>query len=160
MQIKLNLKLRDLFRRTPRRPRTPRIKVPPIVPPKLEGAPTGFPRDKVERILKKAFEVQVRRGGVYRTISDEALPIGQALKLGSKRTKATLAATFRLVEKGTTKKKDIKFELGKGFRAPKSGEKLTFVEKKPLRLKKGTKEISEILTIRGKKPRKKRRKKK
>ena len=97
-----------------------------------------------------AYEVQVRREGVFKTISKKPLPFGKALKLGSERVTKTLAATFRLKPKGKTNEKDISFELGKGFRKPRSSsEKLTFIEKKGMRLKKGTSELPEILSIRG-----------
>ena len=115
---------------------------------------TSIPVSKAKRVLEKAYEIQVRRGGKFTTLPGETLPLGQALRLGTKKTISTLAATFRLKEKGTTTKKDISFKVpGKSFRKPKSGEALTFVERKQLRIKKGSGEIGEILGIRKRKPR-------
>jgi hypothetical protein len=108
--------------------------------------------------IKQAYEVQVRRGGKFRTISTRPLPKGKALELGAKRTITTLAATFRLKKKGVTREKDVPYTPSlKAFRAPKTGEKLTYIERKPLRLKKGSGEIPEILGIRKQKGRRKNR---
>lgn len=102
--------------------------------------------------IKQAYEVRVRREGAFRTIA-KGLPKGKALKLGAGRVTQTLAATFKIVPKGFTTKTDVKFKPSKlRFRKPKSGEKLTFVEIKTKRIKKGTAEIGEILKIRGSKP--------
>lgn len=132
---------------------------PPILP--LRDRISKLKTLKARRIIK-AFEVFVRRGGKFKKISKEPLPKGLALRLGTKRTISTLAATFKLVPKGTTRKKDIPFKISdKVFRRPKnSAEKLTFIERKPLRLKKGSTEISEILGIRKSKSKKKRKRRK
>jgi len=142
-----------------------RFGLPPskIIIPKLKSGTSIKSRKKKRMISSKAFEVQVKRAGKFKAISDKPLPKGKALRLGTKKTVTTLAATFRLKEKGVTTEKDIKFRVpSKSFRPPKSGDKLTFVEKKQLRLKRGSGELTEILAIRGKKPKssKKRRKKK
>jgi len=159
-------------RRPPTPPRQPTL-LPPRLPPTPPRRPPETPRrppetpprrptiirretfDKVEDRLKRligkpAYEVQVRRGGKFKTIS-KALPKGMAMKLGAERVTKTLAATFRLKPKGTTRLSDIGYELSKTqFRLPRaSAEKLTFIEKKTKRLKKGTTEIPEILEIRG-----------
>jgi hypothetical protein len=130
-----------------------------INPPKTEIPNVGF---KSKEKLLEAFVVQVRRGGVFRTISKKPLPKGKALRLGSQRTLSTLAATFRLKRKGFTKERDVPFRLSSAFRRPRKAaeEKLTFIERKNLRIKRGTQEIPEILSIRGGKTgkRKKRRK--
>ena len=125
----------------------------PIITPfpifSLGGGESNF--GKMVGKVKEAFDVQVKRGGKFMTISKTALPRGEAMKLGAERVTKTLAATFRLKAKGTTTTSDIPYTLsGATFRAPKSGEKLTFIEKKQYRLKKGTGELPEILTIRAK----------
>ena len=121
----------------------------PRVPITIRIPTAGGPEDKYKKqlgILTKAYKVEIRRQGKWLTLPGQALPKGLALKKGAKRTLSTLAATFRLKQKGTTTKKDVGFKpSGIKFRRPKSGEKLTFVEKKQYRIKKGTQEISEIL---------------
>ena len=127
----------------------PKIKVPLF---KLTTSEDGTIRNLTSGGITEAFDVQVRRGGKFVTISKKPLPKGKGLKLGAEKVLETLAATFRLKRKGVTLEKDIRYNLSsKSFRTPKVGGEmpLTFVEKKSQRLKKGTKEISEILTIRG-----------
>jgi len=81
----------------------------------------------------KAFEVQVKRFGKFKPITEEPLPKGKALKLGAESVEKSLARTFRLIEKGTTKEKDITFGVSpKLFRKPKKDEKLTFIQRKEL----------------------------
>jgi hypothetical protein len=130
----------------PKEPTTPRA--PNILIGKLKP-PTGKLL-KFASILKQAYEVRVRRGEKFMTISKKPLPYGRAAKLGAERVTRTLAATFKLVPKGVTSEADIYYKPSPlTFRPPKSGEKLTWVEKKQFRIKKGTGEIPEILKIRG-----------
>lgn len=104
---------------------------------------------KLVRRIKQAYEVQVRRGGKFVSISKKTLPLGKALKLGSEKVTKTLAATFKVVPKGATAESDIFYTPSPlQFRRPKSGEKLTFIELKQLRIKKSSGEIPEILQIR------------
>jgi hypothetical protein len=118
------------------------IKTPPPVIP--------LPRKKKdEGERKKAYKVQIKRRGKFINIGG-ALPFGKALEFGSKRTRETLAATFRLKEVGTTDLPDTQYPVStKFFRnyAVKSGQRvdlpLTFIQRRGTRL--GTSgEVSEI----------------
>ncbi len=149
----------------PARPRPrPRPKPKPTPTPILKPSPgiiTEIKKKVKPKVSKKAYNVFVKRGGKYIKISKKPLPKGKAEQLGVKRTITTLAATFQLREKGTTKEKDIKYKTPtKQFRKPKSGEKLTYVERKNLRLKKGSQETKEILKGRGTRGKKKKGRKK
>lgn len=138
----------------PRVTTVPTLKILPL----LFRAPGDIFGKRIVRKVKQAYDVQVRREGKWKLISEKPLPKGKAHKLGVKRTITTLAATYRLIKKGTTTAKDIPYKpSSKHFRAPKSKAPLTFVERKNLRLKKGSEEISEILKIRKGKPKKKKR---
>ena len=133
------------------------VKIPVIsfpFPPKSGGGTPG--KGITSKKLKGAFEVLIKRGGKWKIISKKPLPKGKALKLGTERVTKTLAATFKIRRKGITTQRDVKFKPGIKFRKPKSGEKLTFVERKQYRLKKGTSELPEILQIRGSKTKQKR----
>ena len=79
------------------------------------------------------------------------------MELGQQRTTTTLAATFRLVPKGFTTKKDVKPALDLDiFRLPKRTPEfpLTFIEKKGKRLKRGTGEVADIMRAKALAPRK------
>ena len=118
---------------------------------------SGLSKKKKVKIKKKgeqAFEVQVKRFGQFKTIG-APLPKGKALKKGATVTKATLAATFRIVPKGITTLKDIKFKpSAKVYRAPK--RKVTpyptYIERRGFRLSTGS-EVSEIKTAKRRKRR-------
>ena len=133
--------------RTPTKPKIPKV-------PFIFG---GGVQKKVKVIKKKegkqAFEVQVKRFGKFETIS-KGLPKGKALKEGTKETKTTLAATFRIVPKGTTTKKDIKFKPSSQiYRQPKGKVKPpypTFIERRGFRLSTGS-EVSQIKTAKRRK---------
>ncbi len=145
---KQKLKLQqEAIQQARQRFKPPKITIPGIkIPFTLFRALPSEVKKKVKRKLMKAFLVQIRREGKWKTISTETLPKGKALKLGAQRVISDLSASFRLIPKGTTTKKDITFRPTKThFRAPKDKAKLTFVERKNLRLKKGSEEISEIL---------------
>ena len=152
LQPQLKLRLQTTIK-TPLK--TPiRTTIPPFIPT-LGEETSPFVRIMAKKI-KRAFEVQVRREGKWKVISKKPLPKGLAMKLGAQRVTKTLAATFRLKAKGFTKKRDVPFKLSSlQFRLPKSREKLTFVEIKTKRIKKGTAEIPEILKIRRTKGRRK-----
>ena len=60
----------------------------------------GFKLDAKDS-FNLAFDVQVRRGGVFRTVAG-GLTRSEALSFGAKRVKSTAAATFRIKESGLT----------------------------------------------------------
>jgi hypothetical protein len=102
----------------------------------------------------KAYRVQIRRAGKFKDIGSR-LPYGRALRLGSERTRRTLAATFRLVREGTTRQQDIRFTPSrrvfrdyavKGKRPVKLD--LTFIQRAKTRLETGG-ETSEIRAARS-----------
>ncbi|KKK90077.1 hypothetical protein LCGC14_2726690 [marine sediment metagenome] len=141
-------------------PTVPKIPLIPLIP-EVNGGDVSL--RGIAGKLKRAFEVQVRREGKFKKISKNGLPLGKALELGQQRTITTLAATFRLVPKGFTTKKDVKtmidFDI---FRLPKRTPEfpLTFIEKKGKRLKRGTGEIAEIMRAKALAPIRRRKSKK
>jgi len=127
---------------------------PPIIPPSTTTISKKTFKGAVGK-LQKGFQVQVKREGKFSPISKKILPKGLALKLGSEKVKTTLARTFRLVEKGVTTEKDIKFTPNPlVFRPPKKAKKpLTFVQKRKFALSSRT-EVSEIMTAKKRKGKK------
>lgn len=126
-------------RQVPRRPTPSRRPTPRrrfrFPAPKVTEDPTPQPLKRAAGKLVQAFEVQVKRGGVFRPVG-EPLPFGKALKLGATRTEETLAATFRLVPKNGIIAEDVPFTLPARFRRPKgkAPQPFTFVERRQFRL--------------------------
>jgi hypothetical protein len=119
----------------------------PTQVPKPEITP--WPSQKEERKRRKAFHVQIKRRGKFLNIGPE-LPFGRALEFGSKKTRESIAATFRLKEVGTTELEDIQYipstkifrtyQVHKGQRIDLP---LTFIQRRGTRL--GTAgEVAEI----------------
>lgn len=87
------------------------IGYPPTVPPYTPPPPIPpVPFLPKSNILKtsQAYDVLIRRRGAFKQIGKE-LPVGKALRLGATEARRTLAATFKLVPKGITRKEDIPF---------------------------------------------------
>jgi hypothetical protein len=102
---------------------------------------------------KQSYEVQLRRRGKFFAIG-RGLPYGKALKLGAERTKTTLAATFRLIPKGTTAMEDIYYAPPSNiFASPKKPiGRIAYVERLGKRLSTRS-EVMEIKTFRRSKSR-------
>lgn len=130
--------------------------VPSNVPSFIPGFVPNLPpptwvrtRKEGEGKRKKSYKVQIKRRGKFVNIGGE-LPFGRALEFGSKKTRESLAATFRLKEAGTTELSDVQYPVStKFFRsyAVKKGQRidlpLTFIQRRGTRL--GTSgEVSEI----------------
>lgn len=114
--------------------RTRSILVPPFSK-KGKGGTSSFP----------SFDVFVRRRGKFEKIAS-GLPEGMALKRGSKSVLGTAAATFKLVEKGRTTRKDIKMDYGELKQKFRKKDD-TFIEKNKFRIDTGG-ELHEI-TFKG-----------
>ena len=143
---------RQVVRETPKRTTPPQKKFFLLLP--KSDAIAKKVKIKKKKKGEQAFEVQVKRFGQFKTIG-AGLPKGRALKKGATVTKATLAATFRIVPKGKTTQKDVMFKpSAKVYRQPK--RKVTpyptFVEKRGFRLSTGS-EVSEIKTAKRRKRR-------
>jgi len=128
-----------------RSPPTSTKKVPP-------GRPVGFysRRKKGERKRRGTFGVQVRRGGIFRSVG-AGLTAKEAKQLGQQVVSGTLAATFKVT--GTGKQK---LRTPVGFRTKSTKEGTLFIEKRSKRLSKRGEKI-EIQQAKKRKP--KRRKK-
>jgi hypothetical protein len=133
-------KTKDIFDNPPLNP--PRNKPPEIEigKPRIPPKPPFKPSDKSIRskqnieLLSKAFSVFMRSKGKVQEIG-KGLTYGEALKLGVKSTKGSLAQTFALKESGLTKKRDIGYKLpSELFTTPKRQKtritELTFVERR------------------------------
>lgn len=134
--------------RVPRIPRVPKI-------PKSSKS-SEFAKIKKESLAlfsKQAYEVQLRRRGKFFAIA-RGLPLGRALKIGAERTKTTLAATFRLVAKGTTAMEDIYYSPSPAiFKAPKKPVgRIAYVERLGKRLSTRS-EVTEIKAFKRSKSR-------
>lgn len=122
------------------------FKIKPIIPPLKvikEPSKVRFPKPPKKPEVKGAFDVSVRRKGVFQVVSPVPLPKGQALWLGRKITKQEAAATFKITP---TKKKPVSLfpsitepALVKEYRKPKKKktweDELTFIQKKQYRIK-------------------------
>jgi len=127
--------------------RLPPISAPPKIPPEII-IPRPFKLKSTRSIIKtpKSLSVQVRRGGVFRTIGTTK-SLKKAFELGTQRVGSTLAATFKVSGP------KVSFKTPAGFRRSisKSGETL-FIEKRSKRLSR-TGETREIQVAKKKKKR-------
>jgi hypothetical protein len=125
----------------------PSFDVPTTTSPKVF---LDFDYEKVNTSdFSKAFDVQIKRFGKYKTIA-KSLPIGKATKELTGELKRTLAASGRLVPKGTTTQRDISFSAQPNeFRQYKikKGQRFydpyTFIQRRGFRLGSGS-EVREI----------------
>lgn len=130
---------------TPRPPRIPKVPKMRITIPKVQRKSRVI--DIISKRFKPSYEVQVRRKGKFERVGRDLLPLGKALKLGTKETTSTLAQTFRLIQKGKTRERDIRFKVPEDIftRPLKPTTKIEYVERRGKTLKKRTGEIPEIL---------------
>lgn len=131
--------------------RTPNLDLtPPKVPLKL----VEFKKYQAPQSLKarQAYALLIRRGGKFVEVG-KGFTLGEGLKRGVEATKSSLAATFRLVEKGTTLAPERQYKVPFEFEAPKSTSRLkaplTFIQKRGFRLS-ARPEVSEIMAFKRK----------
>ena len=125
-----------------------------IVRPKID-----FKQKRQKPLLKEVgtYSVQVRRGGEFRGIGTD-LTLGQAIRLGKRRTKSTLARTFKIIKTGRKKKvkadeigfSEVDKKMFRGYKINKGkkidlGSKI-FIQKAPFALgsKGETKELQKF----------------
>jgi len=77
--------------------------LPGSKPKKLTG------EDKERRFKKLAYDIFLKRKGKFTKVGI-GLPKGLALRRGARLTKQTLSATFKIQQRGITRKKDLPFE--------------------------------------------------
>jgi len=120
---------------------SPGVPTPPVILPKI-------PRQIRQPKKRGRFSVEVRRGGVFKTIATGS-DLNKVLGIGVSRVRSTLAASLRVRGLGKTK-----VRLPEGFR--RKGEIL--IEKRKRRIKKkrtGSKEVKELKEAKAKKRRSK-----
>ena len=120
-------------------PRVPPFNPPRIDIPEIPVETNKYWRKKKEqlkplaRLRSKAYQAQVRRYGKFFNVGMPTT-MSKALKLGSEKTQATLAATFRVVPTNVnTTDEDFTYKVNMNvFRPPKRAteQPLTFVQRK------------------------------
>lgn len=142
------------------------VQVQPQIPSQAAGQslsfqpfrPFGFeePEETEVKIIKgkkkkkgRGFRVEIRRRGKFRPLSEFALPREEALALGAKEVLETSAATFRIRPSDRPIKSTgitVSPKFSSFFRAPKSGARNVFVQRRGVRIK-SPGEIREISLV-------------
>jgi len=120
----------------------------------IKRTPPRFPRRKKgERKRRGTFGVQVRRGGIFKSVGS-GLTLKQAQELGQQRVSQTLGATYKITGLGQQR-----LRTPVGFRTKATKEGTLFIERNKYRLsKKGEKREIQIAKRVARKPTKKKKK--
>lgn len=131
------------FRSIPRPPYSPPVKSqmrPPYNPPSKQIKFTNYSYRKSNEGL---FSVQIRRSGKFFNIG-KASSLNQAINIGQSKVGRSLAATFKISGVGSAR-------TPYGYYTKTSKTGLLFIEKRGLRLKRGSGEIPEIQSYKRRK---------